>query len=156
MAFFYALSTLTSSVFDPLKQIQLSKAESPVPIDFMTKNNLSYNSLSFNIKAPAITSEWPPIYFVKLWQAISAPSNKGFVLTGVEKVLSTTSNTPVPLRAFAIFLISKHLSVGLVGVSNQQTFVYGLICFLNSVISLKSDIVTSIPALGDNIFKRYL
>jgi hypothetical protein len=65
------------------------------------------------------------------------------VLIGVANVLSTTSKTPVPLRASAIFLMSKHLSVGLVGVSSQQILVFGLIYFLKSAMLLKSESVTS-------------
>ncbi len=78
------------------------------------------------------------------------------MLIGVEKVLSTTRRTPVPFKASAIFLMSKHFNVGLVGVSSQQIFVLGLIYFLNSLISLKSDRVTSMLAFGIKIFNKYL
>ena len=156
IAFACARSTLTSSVLEPLRQIQLSKADKPVPIDFITKKSLSYSSLLFSIRAPAITSEWPPIYLVRLWLTISAPSSNGLVLMGVANVLSTTSETPVPFRASAIFFMSKHLSVGLVGVSNQQILVFGLIYFLKSAMLLKSESVTSTFAFNWRIFRRYL
>ena len=87
------------------------------------------------------------MYLVRLCETMSAPRRSGFVLMGVAKVLSTTSRTPVPYKASAILRMSKHFSVGLVGVSSQQSFVFGLIYFLNSAMSLKSERVTSILAL---------
>ena len=109
-----------------------------------------------NINAPAITSECPPIYFVHECETMSAPNKSGFVFIGLENVLSTQRRIPVPFKASAIFLISKHFSVGFVGVSSQQILVEGLIAFLNSFISVKSINVISLSAFGFKIFLRYL
>jgi hypothetical protein len=42
---------------------------------------------------PAVRSEWPPRYFVALWNTRSAPCSSGRKLTGVANVASTMSGT---------------------------------------------------------------
>merc|ERR1740117_1138309 len=120
------------------------------------KNNLSKSSFELNIRPPAITSECPPIYLGNEWEQMSAPKRRGFWFTGVWKVLSTTRRMPVPFSASAILRISKHLIVGFVGVSNQQSLVVGRNAALNFLMSVKSIWVRSMPELGFKILRRYL
>jgi len=48
------------------------------PIDFILKKSLSYRLASLKQRHPAITSEWPPIYFVMECITTSAPRAIGF------------------------------------------------------------------------------
>lgn len=75
---------------------------------------------------------------------------------GDANVLSTTTIAPEPLHASAIAFMSKILRVGLVGVSNQTSFVLGLNIFLKFFTSEKSEKSISIVVFGPNIFLKYL
>ncbi len=73
--------------------------------------------------APAVTSLWPFRYFVALCMTRSTPSAIGCWLIGLANVLSITDSTPRARQADAIAAMSTHRSVGLIGDSNQRSFV---------------------------------
>ena len=66
------------------------------------------------------------MYLVVLCTTMSAPSSSGRWNTGVMKVLSTASSVPLARQSFAIASMSESLSIGLVGVSSQQSLVFGV------------------------------
>lgn len=72
------------------------------------------------------------------------------------KVLSTTQMTPFSLQILASAAMSQTFKVGLVGVSAQTTFVFGLILSLTSYKSVKSTIDNSTFPLSDRIRLKYL
>ncbi len=82
-------------------------------------------SAALPASAPAVTSEWPLMYFVALCITRSTPSAIGCWLTGLANVLSTIASTPRARHAAATAAISTHRSVGLIGDSNQTIFVAG-------------------------------
>ena len=73
--------------------------------------------------APAVTSLWPFRYFVALCITRSTPSAIGCWLIGLAKVLSMTEITPRARHARATAAMSTQRSVGLIGDSNQTSFV---------------------------------
>ena len=73
--------------------------------------------------APAVTSLWPFRYFVALCITRSTPSAIGCWLIGLANVLSTTEMTPRARHARATAAMSTQRSVGLIGDSNQTSFV---------------------------------
>ncbi len=75
--------------------------------------------------APATMSLWPLRYFVAECITRSTPRSSGRWLIGLANVLSNTDTTPRSRHADAIRRMSRQRSVGLVGDSNQSTFVSG-------------------------------
>lgn len=94
--------------------------------------------MSLITNAPITKSECPPKYFVALWYTISAPSNNGDWITGLQNVLSTTDNMLCFLAIERRFYKSKTFIVGLVGVSTHISLVSGLIAFYKFYTSVKS------------------
>src|SRR3954454_1548654 len=76
-------------------------------------------------RAPAVTSLCPFRYFVALCITRSTPSAIGCWLIGLAKVLSIIERTFLALQARATAAMSTQRSVGLIGDSNQTSFVLG-------------------------------
>ena len=81
--------------------------------------------------APPTTSEWPPRYLVVLWTTRSAPSSSGCWRYGEANVLSTASIAPCLWASSAMAAMSRICSSGLVGVSIQTSFVFGVMIVAN-------------------------
>ena len=72
---------------------------------------------------PAVTSLWPFKYFVALCITTSTPSEIGCWLIGLANVLSMTEVMPRLRQTRATAAMSTHRNVGLMGDSNQTSFV---------------------------------
>ncbi len=75
--------------------------------------------------APPVTSLCPFRYLVALCIDRSMPIESTGWLSGPANVLSITDNTPAFLHPAAIPRTSTQRSVGLIGDSNQTSFVFG-------------------------------
>ena len=89
------------------------------------KRTASCSAGSATTTAPPTVSECPPRYFVVECTTAPAPCSSGRWLTGVANVLSTATSTSPADRVDARAARSTTLSVGLVGVSTQISFVSG-------------------------------
>ena len=65
------------------------------------------------------------MYFVVEWITMSAPSESGFWKYGEAKVLSTATTAPRSCAISQRTAMSERVSIGLVGVSIQSSFVSG-------------------------------
>ena len=138
--FLLCCSTLSESVFIPLKHKYVSKAEEVPPRKISIWSNFLYNSSSFTAAHPITTSLWPFIYLVQLSIQISTPWSRGLKLYGLKKVLSTATRIFL-LNSFVIFTTSGTSTtdnVGFVGDSIYTILTFSLSNDLNLFKSLKS------------------
>ncbi len=78
---------------------------------------------------------------------MSAPSASGRCSIGEAKVLSTTTSAPRRWAISATAAMSTILSSGLVGVSTQTSFVFGVNAASNAARSVMSTKLNPSPAL---------
>src|SRR4051812_3989987 len=76
---------------------------------------------------PPTQSEWPLRYLVVECTTTSNPSSRGRWKNGVMKVLSQTEISPRFFATSATLARSISFSIGLVGLSTQTSFVFGVI-----------------------------
>ena len=117
--------------------------------------NFSVMSARLAHSAPAITRPCPSRYLVPECMTMSAPSAAGFCSTGVAKALSTASSAPASC-AMAASAAMSHTSVsGLVGVSANSSFVFGLTAARHSATSVCETKVVSTPNLPNSLANRF-
>ena len=78
------------------------------------------------------------MYLVVEWTTMSAPRASGFWKYGEAKVLSTATTAPRSCAISESSAMSESVSIGLVGVSIQSSFVSGLSAFSTEAGSVVS------------------
>ncbi len=100
------------------------------------------------ITAPPKASPWPFMNLVNEWITRSMPWVKGWVRTGVARVLSTEVSTPAALAISARAVRSVNRSKGLQGLSAWISLVLGRRAALRAVRFERLTGVTSMPKPG--------
>ena len=135
------------SVFRPRRARKLSNGPCTPPTAFCRKVICSASSVSSpTTSMPPTMSEWPLRYLVAECMTMCAPRSSGRCSIGDENVLSTASRMPRLRANSARRAISTIFSSGLVGVSHQINFVFGVTAASSAAMSLRSTKLKSSPA----------
>src|SRR5690625_3540409 len=144
-AFWQCRSIRRRSVFVPRSVRKQSNGPGAAPVDLIWNLSFSFHSSSFVQTTPPMTSEWPPRYCVVLCSTLAAPSASGCCRYGEANVLSTTTSMSRSAARSDTAAISIIRNNGLVGVSNQRTFVESRIAASVASISVMSTNENSMP-----------